>query len=150
MAAFATWSAGSRPVDWDVATSAHPEVVAALFPDSTWANPFGTVTVRSGDMAVEITTYRSEGGYRDRRHPDEVVWGSSLTDDLARRDFTINAMAWVPDDLEARRGHLVDPFGGTGGPGGGRSPRGGGPGGSDSPRTRCGSCAPRGSRRPWT
>ena len=103
---------GETPGDWDVATSARPEVVAALFPNSTWANAFGTVTVRSGEMAVEVTTYRSEGGYRDGRHPDQVVWGSSLTDDLERRDFTINAMAWVPDDLAAGRGHLVDPYGG--------------------------------------
>ena len=86
--------------------------MAAQFPGSTWANPFGTVTVRAGDMAVEITTYRSEGGYRDGRHPDAVAWGTSLTDDLGRRDFTINAMAWVPDDLAAGQGHLVDPFGG--------------------------------------
>jgi len=86
--------------------------VAALFPDSTWENPFGTVTVRASGMAIEVTTYRSEGGYRDSRHPDEVRWGSSLAEDLARRDFTINALAWVADDLAAERGHLVDPYGG--------------------------------------
>jgi len=100
------------PDDWDVATSAPPEVVAALFPDSTWVNPYGTVTVRSGPMAVEVTTYRTEAGYRDARHPSEVRWGTRLEDDLERRDFTINAMAWVPDDLPAGRGHLVDPYGG--------------------------------------
>jgi putative nucleotidyltransferase with HDIG domain len=86
--------------------------VAGLFPDTTWTNVFGTVTVRSGELAVEVTTYRSESGYADARRPDEVQWATSLTDDLGRRDFTINAMAWVADDLDAGRGHLVDPFGG--------------------------------------
>jgi poly(A) polymerase/tRNA nucleotidyltransferase (CCA-adding enzyme) len=59
-----------------------------------------------------VTTYRTETGYRDARHPSEVRWGTRLEDDLERRDFTINAMAWVPDDLPAGRGHLVDPYGG--------------------------------------
>jgi len=103
---------GQNPDDWDVTTSAPPEVVAALFPESTWVNPYGTVTVRSGPMEVEVTTYRTEAGYRDARHPSEVRWGTRLEDDLERRDFTINAMAWVPDDLPAGRGHLVDPYGG--------------------------------------
>ena len=103
---------GQEPDDWDVATSAPPEAVAALFPESTWVNPYGTVTVRSGPMEVEVTTYRTEAGYRDARHPSEVRWGTRLEDDLERRDFTINAMAWVADDLPAGRGHLVDPYGG--------------------------------------
>ena len=103
---------GEEPDDWDVATSAPPEVVAGLFPDSTWVNPYGTVTVRSGPMEVEVTTYRTEAGYRDARHPSDVQWGTRLEDDLERRDFTINAMAWVPDGLAAGRGHLVDPYGG--------------------------------------
>lgn len=103
---------GVEPGDWDIATSAHPEVVAALFPDSTWTNPFGTVTVRSGPMRVEVTTYRTEATYTDARHPSDVQWGTRLDEDLARRDFTINALAWVPDHLEAGRGHLVDPYGG--------------------------------------
>ncbi|MGH2463652.1 MAG: CCA tRNA nucleotidyltransferase [Candidatus Limnocylindria bacterium] len=103
---------GVEPGDWDVATSAPPEVVADLFPDSTWVNPYGTVTVRSGPMTVEVTTYRTEAGYRDARHPSEVRWGTRLEDDLERRDFTINAVAWVPDDLAAGRGHLADPYGG--------------------------------------
>lgn len=103
---------GQQPGDWDVATAAPPDVVAGLFPDSSWTNPYGTVTVRSGPMAVEVTTYRTEAGYRDARHPDEVRWGTRLEDDLERRDFTINAMAWVADDQAAGRGHLVDPYGG--------------------------------------
>src|SRR4029079_1668500 len=85
---------GEAPADWDAATSLPPEQVAARFPGATWENPFGTVTVRdpTGGPGIEVTTYRVEAGYRDQRRPDEVQWGGSLTDDLARRDFTINAM----------------------------------------------------------
>ena len=101
----------SEGADWDAATSARPEQVAALFAEATWENRFGTVTA-NGTPRVEITSYRTEGGYRDRRRPDEVRFGASLEEDLARRDFTINAIAWVPIDLAAGRGRLVDPFGG--------------------------------------
>jgi poly(A) polymerase/tRNA nucleotidyltransferase (CCA-adding enzyme) len=101
--------AGGQPTDWDLATSAEPARVASLFPGSTWENPFGTVTVHGAGGPVEVTTFRSEGGYRDGRHPSEIRWGQSLTDDLARRDFTINAAAWVPLDLDAGRGTVVDP-----------------------------------------
>jgi tRNA nucleotidyltransferase (CCA-adding enzyme) len=106
---------GDGPADWDVATSAPPEAVADRFPGATWENPFGTVTVRDpvGGPGIEVTTYRVEGGYRDGRRPDEVRWGRSLADDLARRDFTINAMGWLPEDLAAGTGRLVDPFGGA-------------------------------------
>jgi len=106
---------GVEPIDWDVATSAPPEAVAALFPGSIWENRFGTVTVRDpdGGPSVEVTTYRSESAYRDQRRPEEVTWGTSLTDDLARRDFTINAMAWLPGDGATGTGTLVDPFGGA-------------------------------------
>jgi tRNA nucleotidyltransferase (CCA-adding enzyme) len=97
--------------EWDAATSARPEEVVALFEGATWENRFGTVTI-GADPPVEITSYRAEGTYRDRRRPDEVRFGVSLTEDLARRDFTINAMAWLPVDLDARRGVVVDPFGG--------------------------------------
>jgi putative nucleotidyltransferase with HDIG domain len=98
--------------DWDAATSARPEEVAALFADATWENRFGTVTV-VGDPSVEITSYRTEGAYRDRRRPDDVRFGVSLDEDLARRDFTINAIAWIPIDLAAGRGRVVDPHGGA-------------------------------------
>ena len=97
--------------EWDAATSARPEEVVALFEGATWENRFGTVTI-GANPRVEITSYRAEGTYRDRRRPDEVRFGVSLTEDLARRDFTINAMAWLPLDLDARRGIVVDPFGG--------------------------------------
>ncbi|MDQ3691585.1 MAG: CCA tRNA nucleotidyltransferase [Chloroflexota bacterium] len=102
----------NQPTDWDVATSARPEAVAALLAGAIWENRFGTVTA-VGPPAVEITSYRTEGTYRDRRRPDDVRFGASLGEDLARRDFTMNAMAWVPVDLEAGRGRLVDPFGGA-------------------------------------
>ncbi|MGH2455096.1 MAG: CCA tRNA nucleotidyltransferase [Candidatus Limnocylindria bacterium] len=120
---------GEDPDDWDVATSAPPEAVAARFPGSSWENRFGTVTVRpeavpgregvpgreQADPApgVEVTTYRLEGDYGDRRRPDSVRWGTSLAEDLARRDFTINAMAWRPLELAAGSGRLVDPHGGA-------------------------------------
>ena len=100
---------GKQPADWDLATSAEPAQVAALFPGSTWENPFGTVTIHGTGGPIEVTTFRSEAGYRDGRHPSQVRWGQSLTDDLARRDFTINAAAWVPLDLDAGRGTVVDP-----------------------------------------
>jgi len=98
--------------DWDAATSAEPDEVAGLFPGSTWENRFGTVTVRV-EPPVEVTSYRAEGGYRDARRPDDVRFGVSLRDDLARRDFTINAIAWLPTDLAARRGRLIDPYDGA-------------------------------------
>jgi putative nucleotidyltransferase with HDIG domain len=106
---------GEAPADWDVATSLPPERVAALFPGATWENPFGTVTVRDpgGGPGIEVTTYRVEGAYRDQRRPDEVRWGGSLADDLARRDFTINAMAWLPPADGEGDGRLVDPYGGA-------------------------------------
>jgi tRNA nucleotidyltransferase (CCA-adding enzyme) len=97
------------PTNWDVATSARPEEVAALFDDALWRNRFGTVTI-VGPPPIEITSYRTEGGYSDRRRPDEVRFGATLDEDLARRDFTINALAWVPDDPATMTGHIVDPF----------------------------------------
>ena len=100
--------------DWDAATSAAPEEIEALFPHTTWENRFGTVTVR-GTPPVEVTSFRTEGAYRDARRPSEVRFGAPLQEDLARRDFTINAIAWVPIDLVAAsaRGRVVDPFGGV-------------------------------------
>ena len=105
---------GVRPLDWDVATSANPVAVVALFPAATWENRFGTVTVRAepGHLPVEVTTFRIEGAYRDHRRPEEVQWGTSLDEDLARRDFTINAMAWVPTDLPRGEGRIADPYSG--------------------------------------
>ncbi|PIR92926.1 hypothetical protein COT99_03730 [Candidatus Falkowbacteria bacterium CG10_big_fil_rev_8_21_14_0_10_43_10] len=89
-----------NPNDWDVTTNARPEEITKVFPDSKYENEFGTVLIKiaedereDGLKYVEVTTYRSEQGYSDRRHPDEVQFENSLDKDLERRDFTINALA---------------------------------------------------------
>lgn len=92
--------------DWDFTTDATPEEIQKLFPDSYYDNNFGTVGVKLEEKILEITTFRSESGYSDRRRPDKVVWGKSLHEDLHRRDFTINAMAISP------KGEIIDPFDG--------------------------------------
>lgn len=100
---------GLSPQDYDVATAAPPASVAALFSDSrviATGLRHGTLTVLSQGMAVEITTYRTESAYTDHRHPDAVHFTDELREDLARRDFTVNAMAFHP------RTGLADPFGG--------------------------------------
>lgn len=89
---------GITPTDWDITTNALPDQIQALFPDSVYENTFGTVGVkyRNPDESVEIievTTYRSEAHYTDYRHPEKVEFVSELSLDLARRDFTINALA---------------------------------------------------------
>ncbi|MCX6793600.1 MAG: CCA tRNA nucleotidyltransferase, partial [Candidatus Gottesmanbacteria bacterium] len=85
----------NRPTHgWDFTTNATPEEILKLFPDSFYDNQFGTVGIKLPDDIYEITTYRSEKGYKDHRHPDTVVWGKSLKEDLSRRDFTINAIAY--------------------------------------------------------
>ncbi len=102
---------GVDPHDWDVTTSARPDQIQKVFTRSLYNNRFGTVAVRSGDHDVEVTTYRVEAEYRDHRRPDTVAFSASLEEDLARRDFTMNAMAFRP----ARGGapaELIDPFGG--------------------------------------
>ncbi len=103
---------GEKPKDWDVTTSAKPEEILKLFLESFYENKFLTVTVKTGSgdpsiAEVEVTTYRAEGKYTDKRHPDEVRFAKTLNDDLSRRDFTMNAIAmdWGGD--------LIDPFGGT-------------------------------------
>lgn len=94
--------------DWDVATSARPEQVAELFPRTVPTGiAHGTITVLAGRMQIEVTTFRGEVGYSDGRHPDQVVFLDSLEEDLQRRDFTVNAMAF-----DTRRAKIVDPFGG--------------------------------------
>ena len=101
---------GRRPGDWDVTTSALPEETKAVFSGA----PVIETGVRHGTVAVlvdgepgEITTYRVDGPYSDGRRPDSVAFTRSLQEDLARRDFTVNAMAWSPGT------GLVDPFGGA-------------------------------------
>ena len=103
---------GRAPNDWDVTTSALPETTLSLFScaDGFKAVPtgiaHGTVTVISGGEPVEVTTFRVDGKYSDHRRPDSVGFTGRLEEDLARRDFTINAMAYSPE-----RG-LIDPYGG--------------------------------------
>ena len=102
---------GVDPHDWDVATSATPEAIQKVFRHALYLNRFGTVVVREGRHEIEVTTYRIEADYADHRHPTEVAFTDSLREDLARRDFTMNAMAWRPG-VAGRPGELVDPFGG--------------------------------------
>lgn len=97
-----------RPTkDWDFTTNATPAHILDIFPDSFYDNAFGTVGVKvktdKGEEVYEVTTYRSEKGYKDNRHPDEILWGEKLEEDLARRDFTINAVAFDGDVI-------VDPY----------------------------------------
>ena len=77
---------GKTTKGWDLTTSATPEQILALFPDSFYDNQFGTVGIKMPDDIYEITTYRSEKGYKDHRHPDTVIWGKTLKEDLSRRD----------------------------------------------------------------
>ncbi len=86
--------ASGKVSDWDLTTSAKPEQILKLFKNSFYNNRFGTVGIELADKSVvQITTYRSEEKYSDKRHPDIIVWGKTLEEDLKRRDFTINAMA---------------------------------------------------------
>jgi len=98
---------GRNPNDWDITTSAKPEEVKALFPKTIDTGiQHGTVTVMLQKEGFEVTTYRIDGEYEDSRHPKEVTFTASLEEDLKRRDFTINAMAYNEEE------GLVDIFGG--------------------------------------
>lgn len=100
---------GRTPHDWDVATSALPDQMIALFPRVILTGlKHGTVTIVAGNQMIETTSFRAEGGYSDGRRPDYVKLGVRLEVDLSRRDFTINAMAYDPI-ADA----LIDPFGGS-------------------------------------
>lgn len=101
---------GRTPEDWDVTTNALPEQMLALFGDRAIPTGIqhGTVTVRTSERAVEITTFRRDGDYRDHRRPERVTFTCSLEEDLSRRDFTVNAMAMN------LRGVFRDPCGGAG------------------------------------
>jgi putative nucleotidyltransferase with HDIG domain len=95
---------GVEPADWDMTTNARPEQVVTLFPDVLYENRFGTVEIDIGGETYQVTTYRHDGAYSDHRRPDEVVFGERLDDDLARRDFTVNAMALAVDEEAAGTG----------------------------------------------
>ncbi len=109
-----------EPQDWDITTNALPDQILQVFPDAKYENNFGTVLLpvrgqaKAGEAkglledVVEITTYRSEQDYSDRRHPDVVRFETELDKDLERRDFTINALALDPGDHEK----IIDYFGG--------------------------------------
>ncbi|HET9946709.1 MAG TPA: HD domain-containing protein [Patescibacteria group bacterium] len=101
-----------RPiVDWDLTTNAAPEDMLSLFPTAFYDNSFGTVGIpveyEGEKLVVEVTTFRTEQDYTDARHPGSVAWGKTIEEDLERRDFTINAIAF---DLEKQI--IIDPFGG--------------------------------------
>ncbi|MBI5742493.1 MAG: HD domain-containing protein [Candidatus Niyogibacteria bacterium] len=104
---------GRKPKDWDITTNAKPEAIQKLFAEHFYENSFGTVSVITESLdptlkVIEITPYRLEGKYSDLRHPDDIKFAEKLEDDLARRDFTVNALA-----LDADSGAIVDLFGGA-------------------------------------
>ena len=99
------------PKDWDITTSAQPEEIQKIFTDNVYENEFGTVGVKTGSdnpdlVIVEITPYRIEGKYTDKRHPDKIQFAKTLGEDLSRRDFTVNSLAMDID------GEVVDMFDG--------------------------------------
>ena len=100
---------GKQPKDWDVCTNALPQEMQRVFADCHVVETglqHGTLTVMINHEPYEVTTFRVDGEYTDHRHPDEVIFVADVKDDLSRRDFTVNAMAWSPST------GLVDAFGG--------------------------------------
>src|SRR3990167_6462804 len=101
------------PKDWYIATNARPEEIIKLFPKKFYENEYDTVGIVNEQMTdqplkiVEVPPYRLESGYSDFRRPDTVEWGKTIEDDLARRDFSMNALAY---NIEMEE--LLDPFGG--------------------------------------
>jgi tRNA nucleotidyltransferase (CCA-adding enzyme) len=107
--------------DWDMTTDATPEQMIKLFPEAFYDNAFGTVGIPNKLLSetehpgvVEITTFRTERGYTDLRHPSEVKWGKTIEEDLARRDFTMNAIAMelTGEKLAINTAKLIDLYGG--------------------------------------
>src|SRR3972149_10843860 len=102
-----------KPKDWDITTNATPEQIIELFPKTVYENKFGTVAViveTTEDETlkqIEVTPYRIETTYSDNRHPDAVKFSNKLEDDLKRRDFTVNAIAYNPTNRQ-----IVDIFNG--------------------------------------
>jgi putative nucleotidyltransferase with HDIG domain len=104
---------GRRETDWDLATDALPERMLQLLPGSVYENAFGTVAVRRDHQVIEITTFRHEHEYADFRRPHRLEFGDDIRADLARRDFTVNAIAWgVEAAVDSFAPAIVDPFGG--------------------------------------
>lgn len=119
---------GIAPKDWDVATNATPDEVQNLFfdfggrtkedPATVYENAFGTVGIKTESddptlKIIEVTTYRTEAGYSDMRHPDEVQFAKTIHEDLSRRDFTVNAIAFDLREKKISADNLVDPYGGV-------------------------------------
>lgn len=111
---------GVEPEDWDVATDAKPEEIEKIFSKSFYSNQFFTVTVQIESKnprlkEIEVTTFRKEAKYTDKRHPDEIRFAKTIEEDLSRRDFTINAMALeIKNSLKIKnlKFKILDPFGG--------------------------------------
>lgn len=106
---------GRPTYDWDFTTNAQPEEILKIVPGGIYNNQFGTVFTPNPDNPQrphEITTFRKEAGYTDLRHPDKILWGKTLEEDLKRRDFTINALALKPELLLSRSFTLIDLYGG--------------------------------------
>jgi len=95
--------------DWDFTTNLKPEEIQKIFSkNSFYNNKFGTISIVDGDNIFEVTTFRTEQGYSDSRHPDKIKWGKTLKEDLQRRDFTINAMAldWNKKIIDLYEGQI--------------------------------------------
>ncbi|MBZ9578271.1 HD domain-containing protein [Patescibacteria group bacterium] len=106
-----------EPQDWDVATNAKPEEIGEIFLRSFINNKFGTVTILTDSenprlKEIEITPYRIDEKYTDKRHPDKISWAKTIEEDLARRDFTINAMALMEIKNQKAKVKIIDLFGG--------------------------------------
>lgn len=106
---------GRKPKDWDITTNASPETIQGLFENTFYTNNFGTVGIVHDDVedeslkVIEATPYRVEGAYSDARRPDSIIFSPHIEDDLKRRDFTINALAYSPTN-----GTLLDLYNGIG------------------------------------
>ncbi len=105
--------------DWDFATNATPEEMLSLFPQAFYDNAFGTVGIPMPQTSnvehkgvVEVTTFRKESSYKDRRHPESVEWGKTIEEDLGRRDFTINAIAVKLNQEDKEDPEIIDPYNG--------------------------------------
>jgi len=107
-----------KPDDWDITTNAKPEEIQNTFKKSFYKNRFFTVTVQTNSKEqslkeIEVTTYRLETKYADKRHPSEVKFAKTLEEDLARRDFTVNAMALeIETKTKSKQLRIIDPFNG--------------------------------------
>ena len=106
-----------KPKDWDITTNAKPEEIQKLFPESVYENQFATIGVKTNSQdptlkIVEITTFRKEGKYSDKRHPDFITFAQTIEEDLSRRDFTINAIALKIDFNKKNKEEIIDPFNG--------------------------------------